>query len=92
VQSLVQEQGTVRIESDGTVVRDITVYYSAGNALPPSWQQVAGADGATAKFRPTFKRVGPDTISTSVMLKTADEWTPSFPGSDKLLMTRRVTQ
>lgn len=86
---LVQEQGAVRIESDGTVVRDITVYYSGGNALPPRWDQAAGPDGATAQFRQTFKRTGPDSIATSIMLKTTAGWMPSFPGSDQLVMTRR---
>jgi hypothetical protein len=90
--NLIQEQGTMRLEPDGTVVRDITVYYSQGNAVPPRWEQAAGPAGATAQFRQTFKRTGPGSISTSVTLKTADGWIPSFPGSDKLVMTRQVSK
>jgi hypothetical protein len=90
--NLVQEQGTMRVEPDGTVVREITVYYSQGNALPPRWEQAAGPGGATAHFRQTFKRTGSRSISTSVMLETADGWIPSFPGSDRLVMTRQVTR
>jgi hypothetical protein len=90
--NLVQEQGTMRLEPDGTVVRDITVYYSQGNALPPRWDKAAGPGGATAQFRQTFRRTGPDSLATSVFLKTAAGWVPSFPGSDNLVMTRQVTK
>jgi hypothetical protein len=56
---LVQEQGAVSVEADGSVVRDITVYYSEGNALPPDWKKAAGPTGAKAHFRQTFKLIGP---------------------------------
>lgn len=83
-----QEQGVVFIESDGTVVRDITAYYSEGVRTMGSTQPV-GPEGATAKFRQTFKATGPDTILTTLMRQTEHGWVATFPGSDRLLMTRR---
>lgn len=68
--NLVQEQGTVHVEQDGTVVRDITAFYSKGNAVPPNWDKAAGPEGARARFRHTFKPDGPDRILSSVMRKT----------------------
>lgn len=87
--NLVQEQGTVHVEPDGTVVREITAFYSEGNALPPKWDKAAGPEGASATFRHTFKPDGPDRILASVMRKTETGWAPNFPGSDHLVMTRR---
>lgn len=87
--NLVQEQGTVHAEPDGTVVRTITVYYSPGNPVPPRWDRAAGPDGAAAEFRHTFTSLGADRIATTIMYKTADGWRTSFPGSDSLVMTRR---
>lgn len=72
-----QEQGTVSIDSDGAVVRNITAY---------------GSDGARAHFRQTFKSIGPDTIVTSVMRETREGWVASFPGSERLLMKRRSAE
>lgn len=87
--NLVQEQGTLHIEQDGTVVREITAFYSEGNAVPPKWDKAAGPEGASAQFRHTFKPDGKDRILSSVMRKTEDGWAPNFPGSDHLVMTRR---
>jgi len=87
--SLVQEQGTVHIGQDGTVMREITAFYSEGNAVPPGWDETAGPGGASAKFRQTFTPDGPDRILTSVMRKSEAGWVPNFPGSDHLVMTRR---
>jgi hypothetical protein len=86
---LVQEQGSVSVEADGSVVRDITVYYSEGNALPPDWKRAAGPEGATARFRHSFKQIGPGRVRTSIMRKTDDGWVPSFRGSDALIMVKR---
>jgi hypothetical protein len=86
---LAQEQGRVSVAEDGTVTREITVYYSEGNALPPDWRTAAGAEGATARFRHTFQRVGPDRVHAAVVRKTAEGWVPSFPGSDSLVMVKR---
>ncbi len=86
---LAQEQGSVSLESDGSVVRDITVYYAEGNAIPPDWTRAAGPDGATARFRHNFKQVAPGRVRSSVMRQTLEGWEPSFPGSDNLVMVKR---
>lgn len=86
---LVQEQGSVSVQADGSVVRDITVFYSEGNALPPDWKKAAGRDGASAHFRQSFKQIGPGRVRTSVFLESEQGWVPSFPGSDDLVMVKR---
>jgi len=83
----VQEQGTISVAPDGSLVREITAIYSAG--LPKSGGQTVGPEGATGHFRQTYKQIGPDKIQTSVMRQTKTGWVASFPGSDKLIMTRR---
>jgi hypothetical protein len=83
-----QEQGVVRVEDDGTVVRDITAYYSQG-AGAPSTGAIAGPAGATARFRQTYRAEGPGRVVTTVMRETANGWIATFPGSDHLVMTRR---
>lgn len=87
---LVQEQGSLHVEADGTVVREITAYYSEGNPVPPNWDTLAGPAGASAQFRHTFRADGPNRILSTVMRKTADGWAANFPGSDHLVMTRRT--
>jgi hypothetical protein len=77
----VQEQGSISIRADGTVGREITAY-SAGTGKD-------GAPGTTSRFRQTFKPTGPDRILTNVMRKSAQGWVATFPGSDRLVMTRR---
>lgn len=69
-----QEQGTLSIQPDGTAVREIT---SIGPA------------GAKGRFRQTFKSAGPDRILTSVLRESPGGWVATFPGSDRLAMTRR---
>lgn len=80
-----QEKGIVRVESDGTIVREIV-------AIGP--QAVRGADGkpaaGSANFRQTFKVVGPNEVHTTVMRQTKDGWVPTFPGSENLVMRRRT--
>jgi hypothetical protein len=83
----IQEKGTLRVDADGTVVREITASYSEG--VHPIGMPVAGAAGATARFRQTFQPDGPDRIRTRVLRETADGWVATFPGSDRLVMTRR---
>ena len=83
----IQEKGTLSVEADGTVVRDITATYSEG--VRPIGQPVVGPEGATGHFRQTFKAVGPDKVITVVMRETKDGWVPTFPGSDHLVMTRK---
>jgi hypothetical protein len=83
----VQEQGRVFVEKGGIVVREITATYSEG--ARPIGQPVAGPAGATARFRQTFRKIGPDRISTQVMRESGCGWVATFPGSDRLVMTRR---
>jgi hypothetical protein len=84
----IQEQGRMFTQEDGLVVREIAAYYSEGARTPDG--AVAGAKGASARFRQTFRALGPDKIQTSLVRKTADGWKATFPGSDKALMTRRL--
>ncbi len=86
---LVQEQGAVHVEEDGTVVRDITVFYSEGNALPPDWRTAAGPEGATGHFRHAFREIAPGRVRTTILYQSESGWVPSFPGSDSLVMVRR---
>ena len=89
---LVQEKGVVTVEPDGTVVREITASYSAGvramggHGAPDSQ---SGSSGVTAKFRQTFKAAGPDRILTRALRESPQGWIATFPGSDRLAMTRR---
>lgn len=85
----IQEQGVVFAEPDGTVVRDITAVYSPGVALPPRGEVRAGPAGATLRFRQTFKAAGEGRILTALTRRDAQGWVPTFPGSDRLVMTRR---
>jgi hypothetical protein len=83
----VQEKGSVSVEPDGSVVRDITATYSEGArplGLPP-----AGPEGATAHFRQTFRAAGPSRVLTAALRDDAGKWVPTFPGSDHLAMERR---
>jgi hypothetical protein len=68
-----QEQGTLSIQPDGTAVREITLI---------------GPSGSTGRFRQTFRPAGPDRILTSVMRDASGSWVATFPGSDRLVMTR----
>jgi len=83
----VQERGSVSVESDGSVLRDITATYSEGVqplGLPP-----AGPEGTTAHFRQTFRAAGPNRVLTAALREEAGRWVPTFPGSDHLAMERR---
>lgn len=82
-----QEQGVVFVENDGTVVRDITAYYSAGAG--PEGAAAAGPEGATARFRQTFKPVGTDEVATALTRETGAGWVATFAGSERLVMRRR---
>jgi hypothetical protein len=83
-----QEQGTMSIDNNGALVRDISAIYSAG--VSPLGGKPAGPDGATGHFRETYTKVTPDKIVTSAMQETDHGWVPTFPGSDHLTMTRRT--
>lgn len=73
-----EEQGTVSVQADGTVVREITAYAAAGEPRAP------------AHFRQTFQASANGQILTTVMRETPNGWVPTFPGSDRLFMTRRA--
>jgi len=85
---LAQEHGTFSAEPDGTLVRDIEAVFSEG--VQPIGLPVAGPEGETVRFRQTFKPVGPDKILTKVMRQSGEGWVATFPGSDHLVMTRRM--
>jgi hypothetical protein len=71
-----QEQGTIRAEADGTIVREVVL--TQGN-------------GRSGRFRQTFRQTGPNNAVTSLMRQTESGWEPNFPGSDNIFMTRRAT-
>lgn len=83
---LTEEAGTLSLEPDGTVVREITTSYSAG--VQPLGASKAGPMGTVAHFRQTYRAIAPDKVLTTVMHQTQNGWVPTFPGSDHLLMTR----
>ncbi len=83
----VQEQGTLSVAPDGSLIRDITAVYSAG--IQSISGQAVGAAGATAHFRQTYKQIGADKIATSATRETDHGWVATFPGSDHMIMTRR---
>lgn len=70
----VQENGTIRAEADGTIVREVELISLTGQA---------------GTFRQTFRRAGPDGMVTTLMRKTGKGWEPTFPGSEQIVMTRR---
>ena len=84
---LAQEQGTVSIGPDGVVVRDITAVYSAGAQQPG--EPVVGPDGATQRYRQTFRKVDANHVETNALREGAHGWAATFPGSEALLMTRK---
>jgi hypothetical protein len=72
--TLAQERGSLHLEEDGTIIRDVTA---------------TDAQGEQGQFRQTFRQTGPDSAVTSLMRETPTGWTPNFPGSNELLMLRR---
>jgi len=83
----VQEKRSVFVDGDGTVVREITAAYSAG--VRPLGMPPAGPGGASARFRQTFRKAGPDRILTAALRQEGAGWVATFPGSDRLVMIRR---
>ena len=74
--SLGQEHGTLEVQSDGSIVRNVTL-------ISPN--------GEIGRFRQTFWRRGPNDASTSLLRQDASgAWAPTFPGSDNLTMQRRT--
>jgi hypothetical protein len=69
-----QERGEIYVQADGLIVRDVTL---------------TDRNGRSGRFRQTFQRTGVDSAITSVMRQTATGWEPTFPGGERLVMTRR---
>jgi len=67
-----QESGTMFVEADGIIVREITGTFANG----------------TAHFRQTYRRLNENKVETKVLRETPQGWVPTFPGSDHLIMTR----
>ena len=80
------ERGTLSIDQSGLAVREIEANYSEGAA--PIGGTKAGPAGTTVRFRQTYLQIGPDRIATSALRESAKGWVPTFPGSDRLIMTR----
>lgn len=70
----VQENGTYRVEAEGTIIREV---------------ELIDASGKAGTFRQTFRRTGTNTAITSVMRQTATGWEPTFPGGERIELTRR---
>lgn len=71
--SLAQEQGQIYRNDTGDIVRDVTL---------------TGADGAIGQFRQIFRAMTEGRFGTSLLRLTDDGWTPTFAGSDQLIMVR----
>jgi hypothetical protein len=84
---LAEESGTVSVEPDGTIVREITSTFSEGTR--PIGEPPVGPGGKSEHFRQTYKLISPGKVETTVMHETASGWIPTFPGSDHLVMTLR---
>lgn len=69
-----QENGTIRAEADGTIVREV---------------ELISPTGTVGMFRQTFTRSGRDGMVTTVMRKSDRGWVPTFPGGERIEMTRR---
>lgn len=85
---LAQERGTYAVQADGSIVREVIATYAEG--VRPVGLPIAGPAGASQQFRQTFKPLPDGRMATSLMRKTDSGWVPTFPGADRLVMTRRV--
>lgn len=70
----VQEGGTLRADADGSIVREV---------------QLIDSKGSVGTFRQTFVRTSPNRAVTTLFRKTEAGWVPTFPGSEKIELTRR---
>jgi hypothetical protein len=82
------ERGTLEVTPGGTFVRDVTAYYSAGAGMPGGGK--AGPEGATVRFRQTFRPTAPGRMISSTLRETEEGWVPTFPGMERMVMTRRA--
>ena len=70
----VQEKGVFRLKADGSIIREV---------------ELTDAKGKVGTFRQTFRRTGPDRVTTSVLRKTETGWVPTFAGSERIELKRR---
>jgi hypothetical protein len=70
----IQENGTYRVEPDGSIIREV---------------ELIDAKGKSGIFRQTFHQTGPDSAITTVMRQTATGWEPTFPGGERIELKRR---
>lgn len=69
-----QENGTYRVDADGTIIREVELIDAKGNA---------------GTFRQTFRKTGTNTAITTVMRKTKTGWEPTFPGGERIELERK---
>ena len=70
-----QEAGSVHVDADGAIVREIT--------------ETTG-QGVVRHGRQTFRRISDGRLVTSMTHQNADgSWAPNFPGADNVVMVRR---
>lgn len=70
----VQEQGTMSVEPDGTIVR--------------SHVAIDGT-GRKSAFRQTYRVEAPGRIATAILRQSGSEWVATFPGSDRMRFVSR---
>ena len=70
----IQENGTYRVEADGEIIREV---------------ELIDATGKSGTFRQTFRRTGTNSAITTVMRQTATGWEPTFPGGERIELSRR---
>ena len=70
----VQENGTYRVDADGTIIREVELIDAKGN---------------TGTFRQTFRKTGANTAITTVMRKKKTGWEPTFPGGERIELERK---
>ena len=69
--SLNQERGEIYQNDRGEIIRDVTL---------------TAPDGSTGIFRQTFRPLADGNYAVSLLRQTGRIWSPTFPGSDRLLM------
>ncbi len=70
-----QERGDIRIDTEGSIIREVVL---------------TDANGNQGVFRQTIRPEGAHRARVTVMRQTPTGWTPTFPGGDQLVMTRRA--
>jgi hypothetical protein len=73
--SLTQERGEFYRNEAGEIIREVFL---------------TAADGSTGVFRQTFRPLEGGKYAVSLLRQTGENWTATFPGSDRLLMVPRA--